>query len=141
MRMRSLGMMVLLCLLAGCTKSSGPTLIVLAAPVGTKPEVAAQIERGNSLFASQDWVGAEQAFRQTIAADPSLAEAHYNLGVTLDRMGQQAEAKKHYMEAANLAPGNKVIWDSPPLRAHNTGSFGHDVERKNRYQDPSYKGF
>src|SRR5262245_31679432 len=141
MGMRSLGVIVLLCLLVGCTKNSGPTATVLTAPGGTKSDGPAQVDRGNSLFASQDWAGAEQAFRQTITADPSLAEAHYNLAVTLDRVGQQAEAKKHYMEAANLAPGNKVIWDSPPLRAHNTGSFGHDVEKKNRFQDPSYKGF
>ena len=128
-----------LCALAGCDKHTGPPVTVLPPPGGTNADVAAQLERGNRLFASRDWTGAEQAFRQTITLDPGLAEGHYNLAVTLDRMGKQADAKKHYMEAANLAPGNKVIWDSPPLRGQR-GSYGHDTGKKS-YQDPSYKGF
>jgi hypothetical protein len=36
----------------------------------------------------------------------------------MDKMGDQAGAKKHFIEAANLAPGNKVIWNSPPLRVY-----------------------
>ncbi len=27
-------------------------------------------------------------------------------------------ASQHYLEAANLAPGHKVIWNSPPLRRY-----------------------
>ncbi|HEU4684061.1 MAG TPA: tetratricopeptide repeat protein [Nitrospira sp.] len=131
--------LVVLSLFLGCATSGGPLVTVLAAPQGIKPDLAAQLERGNSLFAARDWPGAEQAFRQTIASDGAFAEAHYNLAVTLDRMGRQAEAKKHYIEAANLAPGNKVIWDSPPLRGR-SGGLTHDVERKS-YQDPSYRGF
>ncbi len=128
-----------LLLLAGCAaqKSKAPTM--LTAPGNTKPAVAAQLEQGNGLFAARDFAGAEQVFRQTIAADPALAEAHYNLAVTLERQGHQAEAKKHYIEAANLAPGHKIIWDSPPLRTE-TGGYGHDIHKKS-YQDPSFKGF
>ncbi|HEY6084658.1 MAG TPA: tetratricopeptide repeat protein [Nitrospira sp.] len=137
--MRVLRWMLLLSLLTGCGKSSGPVTTVLPAPAGTKPDVVTQLEQGNALFAARDWAGAEQAFRRTIAADPALAEAHYNLAVTLDRMGNQAEARKYYMEAANLAPGNKIIWDSPPLRAP-TGGLNYDIQKKS-YQDPSYKGF
>ena len=36
----------------------------------------------------------------------------------MDKRGDQAGAKKHFIEAANLAPGNKVIWNSPPLRRY-----------------------
>jgi Flp pilus assembly protein TadD len=132
-------LVLLLFLSTACGKSASQPLTVLPAPSGIKPEAAAQLDRGNGLFASRDWTGAEQAFRQAIAADPGVAEAHYNLAIALDRMGKQAEAKKHYIEAANLAPGNKVIWDSPPLRAKRD-SFGYDVEKKS-YQDPTYKGF
>lgn len=51
-----------------------------------------------------------------LGMDPSLAEAHYNLALALDQMGEKAEARKHYVAAANLAPGNRVIWNAPPLR-------------------------
>ena len=130
---------LLLSFLAGCSSQPSKIRTVLGAPSGTKPAVATQLEKGNVLFASSDFAGAEQAFRQAIAADSTLAEAHYNLALTLDREGNRAEAKKHYIEAANLAPGNKIIWDSPVLREQ-TGALNHDIGKKS-YQDPTYRGF
>ena len=121
----------------GCSGKSGTTRTVLPAPNGTKAEAAAQVEKGNALFASRDFAGAEQAFRQAIVADAALAEAHYNLALTLDRTGQKDDARKHYIEAANLAPGNKVIWDSPPLR-DKTNGLNHDISRKS-FLDPATK--
>lgn len=105
------------CFLVACASPLPKPIVVLQAPAGISPALATQLERGNDLFAAQKWAEAEQIYRQTIAADPTLAEAHYNLATALYRAGNKVEAKKHYMEAANLAPGNKVIWDAPPLRA------------------------
>jgi Flp pilus assembly protein TadD len=68
------------------------------------------------LFAQHDWAAAKQVYLATIQADSTVAEAHYNLALALERLGEKAEARKHYVTAANLAPGNKVIWDAPPLR-------------------------
>lgn len=137
--MRKLLTVFLLSMVVACSSQSNKARNVLPAPNGTKAAVAAQLEKGNALFASRDWGGAEQAFRQTITADPTLAEAHYNLALTLERAGNQAEAKKHYIEAANLAPGHKVIWDSPPLRQQ-SGGLNHDINKKS-YADPTYRGF
>jgi hypothetical protein len=36
---------------------------------------------------------AEQVYRETVAAEPTLAEAHYNLATTLYRAGNKIEAK------------------------------------------------
>lgn len=113
--------------LAACTSPISKPISVLQAPAGVSSAVATQLERGNDLFAAQKWAEAEEAYRQTIATDPTLAEAHYNLATALYRAGNKVEAKKHYMEAANLAPGNKVIWDAPPLRASN---FNDDLSKK-----------
>jgi tetratricopeptide (TPR) repeat protein len=113
--------------LVACTSPLSKPVTVLQAPAGVSPAMAAQLDRGNALFSAQKWAEAEQVYRQTIAAEPTLAEAHYNLASTLYRTGNKAEAKKHYMEAANLAPGNKVIWDAPPLRA---SSVGDDLNKK-----------
>ena len=113
--------------LVACTSPLSKPLRVLQAPAEVSPAVAAQLERGNGLFAAQKWAEAEQVYRQTIVAEPTLAEAHYNLATTLYRTGNKVEAKKHYMEAANLAPGNKVIWDAPPLRA---SSVDDDLNKK-----------
>lgn len=114
-------------LLAACTSPMAKPIMVLQAPSGVSPAVATQLEQGNALFAAQKWAEAEQVYRQTIAAEPTLAEAHYNLATALYRAGNKVEAKKHYMEAANLAPGNKVIWDAPPLRAT---SADYDLNKK-----------
>jgi len=59
---------------------------------------------------------ARQHFETAISVDPDLAEAHYNLGMTLYRLGNVTEGDTHFIRAANLAPGSKVIWDAPPLR-------------------------
>ena len=132
--------MIILCALAfGCSSKSNTARNVLPAPSGTKPEAAAQLEKGNALFTSKDFTGAEHAFRQAILVDAGLAEAHYNLALSLEQAGRKDEAKKHYIEAANLAPGNKVIWDSPPLRQQ-TGGLNHDINKKS-YLDPSGKGY
>ena len=113
--------------LVACASPISKPPTVLQAPEGVSPAVAAQLDRGYALFADQKWAEAEQIYRQTIAAEPTLAEAHYNLAATLDRVGKKAESKKHYMEAANLAPGNKVIWDAPPLRA---SSADYDLNKR-----------
>ena len=61
---------------------------------------------------------AGNAFQAALAEDPNMAEAHYNLALTLSSRGIREEAEQHFIEAANLAPGHKVIWDSPLLRPY-----------------------
>ena len=108
--------MVLAMTLVSCAARHMADLQALHAPAGTNAVVSQQLEEGNQLFARQDWTGAKQVYLATIQADPTIAEAHYNLALALERLGEKVEAKKHYVAAANLAPGNKVIWDAPPLR-------------------------
>lgn len=119
--------------LVGCAAEQRAPMETLRAPVGTTASVSAAMERGNGLFAAQDWSGAKEAYAAILNTDPSLAEAHYNLALTLDKMGEKAEARKHYVQAANLAPGNKVIWNAPPLR-----KFDQDQElSKKSFMDPN----
>lgn len=102
----------------GCAGQHKAEVRPLHAAAGTSAVVSQQLEQGNQLFAQQDWAGAQLVYLAAIQADQTLAEAHYNLALTLERLGEKAEAKKHYVAAANLAPGNKVIWDAPPLRKY-----------------------
>jgi Flp pilus assembly protein TadD len=95
------------------------------------------MSEGERLFQAKDWAGAAQAYEAAAGQQTDLAEAHYNLAVSLDRMGNKAEAKKHYITAANLAPGNKVIWDSPPMR--DTG-LNYNIRQKS-YLDPNPRSF
>ncbi len=106
---------LLLVFASGCS-SAKVQLNPLHAPGGTAAAAAQQIEQGNRAFAAQNWTEAKSSYIAAIEGAPALAEAHYNLALTLERLGDKAEARKHYVRAANLAPGNKVIWNAPPLR-------------------------
>ena len=44
-------------------------------------------------------------FRAASEIDPKSAEAHFNLGVTLARLGRADEAGRHLREALRLRPG------------------------------------
>lgn len=90
----------------------------LRAPSGSVPAASAAVEEGNRLFAARQWEGAKVQYEAALKAQPTLAEAHYNLAMVLDILEQSGAARKHYVEAANLAPGHQVIWNSPPFRKH-----------------------
>ncbi|MBA0915723.1 MAG: hypothetical protein ITD36_04525 [Nitrospira sp.] len=103
-------------MVAACaTSRPAPPAQVLAAPATTAEKAAPYMAEGTRYFLARDWSRASQAFQQAVVAQPELAEAQYNLAVSLDHEGKTAEAKKHYFQAASLAPGNKIIWSAPPL--------------------------
>jgi len=124
-------------LMIGCASQKAPPVVILAAPPDTSAKAAPYMAEGDRLFKTKDWAGASQAYQNAVTQQPDLAEAHYNLAVSLDQMGNRAEAKKHYITAANLAPGNKVIWDSPPMRE---SGLTHNINKKS-FIDPTYRGF
>jgi len=99
----------------GCQSSPKPTQTVLPAPVGTTAAAARHNDEGILAYQQGQWESAKQHFEAAITASPELAEAHYNLGMALYRLGAMREGDTHFIQAANLAPGNKVIWDSPPF--------------------------
>ena len=97
----------------GCQTPPKPTL--LSAPAGTNVRAVRHNDEGIHAYEHGQWDSAKEHFEAAIAASPELAEAHYNLGKTLYRLGAMREGDTHFIKAANLAPGNKVIWNSPPL--------------------------
>ncbi len=116
--MRSFAWAAMVLVLVGCAGRHKAEVRTLHAPAGTSTVVSQQLEEGNQLYAQEDWKGAKEVYLATIQADPTVAEAHYNLGLALERLGEKAEARKHYIAAANLAPGNRIIWNAPPLRMY-----------------------
>lgn len=106
-------------------------------PPGNATPVAAQLLLdGNRLFAEHRWTSAIMKFEEAVQAQPTLAEAHYNLGMALYKKGPVSAASPHFIEAADLAPGHPVIWNAPPFRKYGTvesstptsapdGHFGH----------------
>ena len=124
-------------LIAGCAVSPNEASnLPLEAPDGTPPAVVAAVNQGNTLFAQRQWQQAKDQYEAALSAQPTLAEAHYDLALTLDRLGKSAEATAHYKEAANLAPGNRVIWNAPPFHKHGVDVGEGLADKKRPHPDP-----
>ena len=109
----------LVLLVGACSSTPEPVKQpTLNPPPTANPTARLAITEGNEIFATGKWGAAKEQYEKAIQAQSTVAEAHYNLGLTLDRMGNRQEARPHYMEAANLAPGHQVIWNSPVLRRY-----------------------
>ncbi len=111
---------IIACLIGvgACGSLESTTSSTLHPPGGATPEVVSSMKKGNQAFAASQWAEAREHYAHVIQIEPKLAEAHYNLALTLDQLGNQAEADNHYIQAANLAPGHSVIWNSRKFRRY-----------------------
>lgn len=110
-----LGMVVLLTGVAACSKSKAKPLVPLALESGAPSQAVIFNEQGTQAYQGREFEEAKTYFSQAVVADPQSGPAHYNYALALNKLGDTEAARKQFIEAANLAPGNKVIWDSPPL--------------------------
>ena len=78
--------------------------------------VVTATQQGTHAYGGGQYQEAKTQFELAVAGAPDSAEAHYDLGLALFALGEIEQAREQFIEAANLAPGNKVIWDSPALR-------------------------
>lgn len=101
--------------IGGCTSAPKSKQTLLPAPAGTNAAAAHHNDEGIQAYQQQQWTAAKEHFEAAIKVAADLAEAHYNLGMTFYRLGNLREGDTHFIKAANLAPGNKVIWNSPLL--------------------------
>ena len=103
--------------LAGCAKKGRP-LAPLALDRGATPQAVTLTEQGTQAYQTQQFDAAKQYFSQALTADPQSGQAHYNYALALNALGDVDDARQHFIEAANLAPGDKTIWDSPALHQY-----------------------
>lgn len=115
---RMVGWCLLVWGITGCASNKPTPLVVLEPPPNANELARTMLLEGNQLFGEGRWEAARRQFQSAIDQQSDLAEAHYNLALSLERLGEASNARKHYIEAANLAPGHKVIWNSPPLRRY-----------------------
>jgi hypothetical protein len=60
--------------------------------------------RGTGKYLSDDLAGALNDYREAAKSEPELAEAHFNLGIVLDRQEKPDLALPEYRTAAQLSP-------------------------------------
>jgi Tfp pilus assembly protein PilF len=75
-------------------------------------------DEGVGHYKQGHWDVASEGFKKAIKADANLAEAHYNLALSLDKMGKHEDATAAFKKAAELAPTNPAIKDSAILKKH-----------------------
>ena len=92
--------------LPACTHSKPQPLVPLELAYGVKGDAIALNNQGMQAYLAGQGAEAKNFFGQ----------AHYNYALALNALGQTDQARLEFIEAANLAPGDKVIWDSPALR-------------------------
>lgn len=114
-----LGAILLLIGTVACSMLSKPKpWVPLAIESGVRPQVVTLTEQGTQAYQEKQFDDAKNYFSQAVAEVPQSGAAHYNYALALHALGDQEQARKQFMEAANLAPGDKVIWDSPALRPY-----------------------
>lgn len=128
-----LGVIFLLVGAVACSKSRAKPLVPLALESGVKPQAEVLTEQGTQAYQARQFDDAKNYFSQAVATAPQSGPAHYNYALALNALGDTEQARQQFMEAANLAPGDKVIWDSPAL-----SPFGNvEAPKKKFNQSPS----
>ncbi len=89
----------------------------LSAPPGSDATAAQHNSNGIVHYEMEHWSIAKDHFASAVEADPNFAEAHYNLGLALNKLDLQAEATTHFKKAAELAPANSAIIQSSAYRS------------------------
>lgn len=91
----------------------------LMAPAGAAG--AAENDEGVNHYQQGHWDVAQEHFTKAVAANAALPEAHYNLALALDKLGNHPEATTHFKKALELAPADPRIAESKILQAHVAG--------------------
>ena len=110
-----LGILMLVFGMTACSKSKAKPLVPLALEAGVPARAIALNEQGTQAYQGREYEGAKKFFAQAVEVAPQSGPAHYNYALALNKLGETEAARKQFLEAANLAPGDKIIWDSPVL--------------------------
>lgn len=97
-----------------CSQKRKP-LVPLMLEGEVKSQAATLTEQGTQAYQAKQFEEAKRYFEQAVAAEPRSGQAHYNYALALNALGDSEVARQHFIAAADLAPGDKVIWDSPAL--------------------------
>ena len=94
----------------------GKGAMPLKAAPGSKAEQ--HITDGIEHYEKGHWDVAQKHFTEAAKADPKSAEAHYNVALVLDKMGDHTGATQHFKTAYDLGKDNSDIQNSEILKKH-----------------------
>jgi Tfp pilus assembly protein PilF len=94
----------------------GKDAMPLKAAAGSKADQ--HITEGIEHYEKGHWDVAQKHFTEAAKADPKSAEAHYDVALVLDKMGDHAGATQHFKTAYDLGKDNPNIQSSEILKKH-----------------------
>jgi Flp pilus assembly protein TadD len=101
----------------GGTKKAGTASDTpLFAPASSAARMAN--DEGVGHYQQGHWDVAMEHFQKAVQADPNSAVVHYNIALTLDKMGKHQDATISFKKALELAPTDPAIKDSEILKKH-----------------------
>ena len=134
------GIVLLLVGTTACSQKRKP-LVPLVLDSEVKAQATALTEQGTQAYQAQQYEEAKRYFEQAVTAAPQSGPAHYNYALALNALGDSEVARQHFLEAANLSPGDKTIWDSPALSAYgNPGNKDRTKDRPYGTHRPNFGG-
>ena len=132
------GIVLVLVGMTACSQKRTP-LVPLVLEGEVKSQAATLTEQGTQAYQAKQFEEAKRYFEQAVAAEPQSGQAHYNYALALNALGDSEVARQHFIEAADLAPGDKVIWDSPALSPYgnpenkNKAKLGPNMPRRSSF--------
>lgn len=135
MQIRQFMILVMILLLVGtaaCSSKRKPLVPLSLAEPDVKPQAVVLTEQGTQAYQAKQFEDAKKYFEQAVAVVPQSGQAHYNFALALNALGNAEVARQHFLEAANLAPGDQIIWDSPALAPYG------DPDTRKRTKDRPY---
>lgn len=127
-----LGMILMLVGMTACSSKRKPLVPLSLAEADARPQAVTLTEQGTQAFQAKQFEDAKKYFEQAAVVVPQSGQAHYNYALALNAIGDLEGARQHFLEAANLAPGDQVIWDSPALAPYG------DPDTRKRTKDRPY---
>lgn len=117
-KLLALSLMGILTVVIGVFGSAGTGSAAPALKTAAGSAAAAHNNEGIEHYNQGHWDIAYDHFKEAVKADPQSAEAHYNMALALDKLGEHMSAAKHFKMAADLGQGNPEIQNSKILKAH-----------------------
>jgi Tfp pilus assembly protein PilF len=127
-----LGMILALVGTTACSSKRKPLVPLSLTEIDAKPQAMVLTEQGTQAYQTKQFEDAKKYFEQAVAVVPQSGQAHYNFALALNALGDAEAARKHFLDAANLAPGDQIIWDSPALAPYG------DPDTRKRTKDRPY---
>jgi len=124
--------LVLLCLSTTACFQKRKPLVPLLLEGDVKAQATALTEQGTQAYQAQQYEDAKRYFQEAMTLEPQSGQANYNYALALHKLGDTEVARRYFLQAADLAPGDKVIWDSPALAPYG------NPDTKTRTKDRPY---